>query len=135
MARIRAEFPQLDHQSAAADRAAIDEVVEYRDFLVASKGIAPHTALRQAAERIAKANGWERQGESTDPAAKPDKDGRTASQLKANAVAANRQPPTLNVGVGNRTTSVSARDVEGMSEDEFERLPEAEKRRLRGDSI
>lgn len=46
------QYPELDTSDGAGDAEKVAEIVEYRDFLIESKGIAPHEALRKAAKRI-----------------------------------------------------------------------------------
>lgn len=45
-------YPSLDQNSPNADTEKIAEVVEYRDFLISSKGLTPHDALAKAASRV-----------------------------------------------------------------------------------
>ena len=42
------------------------------------------------------------------------------------------QPPNVQAGLGNRTTA-AAIDPKKITDDEYMRLPEAERKRLRGD--
>ena len=51
-ADVAKQYPELDLSADTGDKAKVAEVVEYRDFLISSKGVAPHEALQQAAKRI-----------------------------------------------------------------------------------
>lgn len=122
-------YPQLDAKAADADQDAIDFVVARRDRLIA-EGKPAHEALRQAVAVAAKRFGFD-----DDEPAPTKVDGATARLLAArqrNAAAAAAQPPELG-GKGNRATTVARFDVEKMTDEEFAALPEAEKKRLRGD--
>ena len=46
------QYPELDTSDGAGDAEKVAEIVEYRDFLIASKGMPPHEALQKAAKRI-----------------------------------------------------------------------------------
>ncbi|MNG35957.1 hypothetical protein D3C84_1228380 [compost metagenome] len=61
------------------------------------------------------------------PAAKPD--GKAA--IEQNLARERRIPPAM-AGVGERARKI---DFASLSEDEFEKLPEAEKRKARGDFV
>jgi hypothetical protein len=127
-----AAYPQLDHKAAGADAEAIAEVIEWRNFLVASKGAPLHIALRDAVDRVASARGWEK----PDGAGKAQKDppsDRAEAQRRKNADAANAQPAQLSGGVGERAGRARQLDVEKMSDKEFAALSEEEKKQLRGD--
>lgn len=49
---IAKQYPELDMAGEAADKEKIAEVVEYRDFLISSKGIPAHEALKKSALRV-----------------------------------------------------------------------------------
>lgn len=127
-AELTAKYPQLDVKGEDADQDAIDFVVARRDRLMA-EGKPAHEALRLAVSVAAKRFGFD-----DEPA--PTKTDPTADRLLAarqrNAAAAATQPPELG-GKGNRATAIARLDVEKMTDAEFAALPEAEKKRLRGD--
>jgi len=135
---MRETYPDLDEKSTTANSDAIEYVVWKRDQLI-QQGKPLHTALREAAAAAAKTFNLSdtRQAAapaaSPTPAAAPGVDPRKATQLARNARAAAAQPaaPT---GVGDRS-AVPARvgDVKDMTDDEYSRLPLAEKKKLRGD--
>ncbi|ULQ47403.1 hypothetical protein JN531_003760 [Flagellatimonas centrodinii] len=136
-AAVIADYPELDAGSddapnPKADMDLISEVVALRDSYI-RRGTKPGEALRKAADRLCK---------KPDPA--DDDDGKAGGDslspeqrrqqiLQRNAQ--HRQPPSVaGAGVGGRAAAAKL-NVEAMSEDEFESLPEAEKARLRGDSV
>lgn len=123
-------FPQLDAKNEQADQDAIAAVVDWRDFLVAQRGVPLHTALRQAADRVAKDQGWINSTPAAAPSAAPN-DERLVQARVRNAKAAQAQAPALDAGVGERAATVM--DVSKMTEAQFRSLPEAERKRLRGD--
>lgn len=127
---IYTDYPELNGKGEAPNKAAIAEVVEWRDFLVASKGLPLHTALRQAAERVAGAYGLGK-AEGEKPEARTDP--RLEAARRANAKAALDQPPALEGGLGERAGRARQLNVATMTDAEFAALPEAEKKKLRGD--
>lgn len=127
---MRTKYPQLDHKGEAADADAIDFVIARRDKLVAG-GMPMHEALRQAAEVAAQRFGLTTVGGAAPTKGEPAAD-RLAAARARNAAAANAQPPELG-GKGNRATETARKNVAEMTDEEFAALPEAEKKRLRGD--
>lgn len=126
---IRSDYPELDHEGASANRKAIDFVIRERNALI-SEGESPHNALRAAAEAAAKVYGFAKAGASTTPDSTSNV--RQIQATARNAKAANAQPAALG-GVGDRATQAARVNVEAMDEDEFDALPVADKKRLRGD--
>lgn len=133
MARTAAElvkaYPQLDPKSPDVDADAIDFVVARRDRLMA-EGRPAHEALRLAVDVAAKRFGFEA-GRPSPTNSDPQAARIEAARVKA-AAAAMQQPPELG-GKGNRATQPAREKVEDMTDDEFAALPDAEKKRLRGD--
>lgn len=128
-AELTALYPQLDVKSADADQDAIDFVVARRDRLMA-EGKPAHEALRLAVTVAAKRFGFD--GDESAPTKSDPVAARLLAARQRNAAAAAAQPPELG-GKGNRATQVARLDVEKMTDEEFAALPEAEKKRLRGD--
>lgn len=123
-------FPYLDTEEG---QVAMEMIIERRNSL-AAKGMAPHLALREAAALIAP-----RFAPASNTPAKDLKtgaaqaDSREAAARTRGAQASVAQPPVPAAGVGNRATGSDTTDVAQMDDDQFDRLSEAEKRRLRGD--
>lgn len=130
-ANALADFPYLDTPEGAE---ALDLIVMSRDRKIAA-GIEPSRALREAVATIAPR--FQPDGEQGTPqqglsdGTKPT-DTRSANALARGAADSTQQPPSIQAGVGNRATAARV-DVTKLSEAQFEELPEAEKKRLRGD--
>jgi hypothetical protein len=128
------DFPYLDTAEGAE---ALDLIVMSRDRKIAA-GIPAAQALREAVSTIApRFKPADGEGGGTDPDkglnnVPTPKDTRTAAALARGAADSTLQPPAGQAGIGNRTTAGRV-DVSKMSEDQFENLPDAEKKRLRGD--
>lgn len=126
VADVVAKYPALDDSHESANTEAIDELVELRDFYIQKKGMKPSEAISAAAEKIAKIYDLGQTGEA--PAVDP----RTAQAIKRGAQIAATQPNTAAVGVGTRQDAGRI-NIAAMTEEQFDALPEAEKRRMRGD--
>lgn len=68
------------------------------------------------------------------PGNNPKQDTRTTQAIQRGAQATIAQPPAIQAGVGNRATAVMV-DPATMTDEQFNALSEADKARLRGDSI
>lgn len=129
-AQAVADFPYLDTEDGEE---ALELIVSLRDSKIA-KGMTPAQALREAVEKIAPkfapVEGDTPSRELTGTKAATDT--RTANALARGATDSTLQPPSAQVGVGNRATNGRV-NVSDMSEDQFENLSAADKKRLRGD--
>lgn len=138
VAAVLKEYPWLDDKDKKnADHEAIEEVVEWRNFYITQKGMAPAEALRKAAERVAKSRDEDEAEESAEEEdgkekAKEAGEERTKTAIKKGAETASKQPPPTK-GKGNRSSEEQQLNVEDMDDDAFDKLPAAEKKRLRGD--
>ncbi|THG87098.1 hypothetical protein E5198_00870 [Pseudomonas sp. A-1] len=119
VAAAYASYPFLDAAGEQANQDAIDEVIALRDLYI-SRGKSPAQAIADAVAKVGP-----RYAEA--PAAKPD----GKATIEQNLERERRIPPTM-PGVGERARKI---DYANLSEDEFERLPEAEKRKARGDFV
>lgn len=123
-------FPYLDTEEGEV---AMEMIIERRNSL-AAKGMAPHLALREAAALIAPRFAPAGSTPAKDlKTGAPQADSREAAARTRGAQASVAQPPMPAAGVGNRATGSDTTDVAQMDDDQFDRLSEAEKRRLRGD--
>ena len=124
--QIASKFPFLNSESDEADADAIKDVVEWRDFYMA-KGDAPHRALEKAANKVAPLYS------SVDYEAVPvpKVDGRRAAAVARAAASSAAQPPAGG-GIGERAAAGKL-DVEKLTDEQYAKLSDEEKRRLRGD--
>lgn len=125
------KYPYLDTPEGAE---AVELIVASRDAKIA-KGMPAHEALRAAVATIAPrfapapTDGAPSRVSKDEPAAA---DSRTSAAIARGAAASVAQPPALNGGVGDRAAAGKV-SVEKMTDDQFDQLSEAEKRRMRGD--
>lgn len=148
-AEMKTAYPMLDGGTAEkpnpnANPIAIAAVVQIRNQQIQA-GVAPAEALRSAVEQVAEAmslkpvGGSDGGGEGEGGAAArvDPKQTRRQQIVARNAAAARSQPAdivTTGAGRGARTANGEGDiNVRDLSEEEFERLPAAEKKRLRGD--
>ena len=78
------QYPELDASNGEGDSAKIAEIVEYRDFLIASKGIPAHEALQVAAKRVmgdSKVQTGPAAGDTAAPKASPPVKARTPTTM------------------------------------------------------
>ena len=126
-----ADFPYLETPDG---QEAVELIIMARDRKIAN-GMDASQALREAVATIGPKfqpdsdQGTPQYGLISTP--KP-VDTRIANALVRGAADSNQQPPSIQAGVGNRATAARV-DVSKMSEEQFDSLPEAEKKRLRGD--
>jgi hypothetical protein len=125
-----ADFPYLDTEDGAE---ALELIIASRDAKIA-RGMVPAEALRTAVAAIAPKFAPESEAPPSSglTSGKPAADTRTAAALARGAADSNLQPPTVQAGTGNRATAGRV-DVANMSDEQFENLTLAEKRRARGD--
>lgn len=124
-----AAHPWLDTPAGAE---AVELIAAMRDRLV-GQGKALHVALKEAIDKIAPKFAPPADPPSRDlPEAGKPKDTRSAMAVSRGAADSVAQPPALQAGIGNRATAARI-DVESLTDDQFAALPEAEKKRLRGD--
>lgn len=113
-----------------------DDVLELilaaRDRKIAA-GMPPHLALADAANTIAPRFAPAGDTPSGDlPKVAAAKDTRPAAALARGAADSTAQPPALQAGIGQRATATRV-NVSQLTEEQFEALTPAEKKRLRGD--
>lgn len=126
---VSAAYPWLDKPEGAT---ALKLIVSMRNTLV-NDGMPIHLALLEAANTIAPKFAPDEETPSRDSATgQPAKDLRPAAALARGAADSTAQPPALQAGIGQRATAGRV-NVGQMSEEQFDALPLAEKKRLRGD--
>lgn len=121
-----ADFPYLDTEDGAE---AVEMIVAMRDRRV-SQGVPIAEALRLAvaaiAPKFAPVTGHD------DDTKETHKDTRTANALARGAADSVAQPPAVQAGIGNRA-AVSKVVASELTDEQFDQLTPAEKKRLRGD--
>ena len=113
-----------------------NEVVELRDAFII-KGYDAVDALSRAVKYVVKDRDLDTAGEAERPAlaaASSEQTAKKKASVAKKLKAAEAQPPELE-GEGSSSRGENVVDFGGMSEDEFDALPEATLRRLRGDIV
>lgn len=124
---IQAAYPMLDINSEEANEDAIDVVVALRDKYVA-QGKSPAEALRTASEKAVQMFG----GEVVEKP--PVKAKFSAQEAKlTNANAAERIPPKMKGGMGDRATNLQSSDIHKMTDAQFNNMDPLQEKRLRGE--
>ncbi|WP_312836403.1 hypothetical protein [Comamonas sp.] len=125
------KYPYLDTPEGAE---AVELIVAARDAKIA-KGVPAHEALRAAVAMIAPKFAPAESAAAPSRVSKEEAqaaDSRTSAAIARGAAASVAQPPALNGGVGDRAAAGKV-SVEKMTDDQFDQLSDAEKRRMRGD--
>ena len=135
---LETEYPVFDQNSADYNEDFTQEVIELRDaFMI--QGLGAVDALSKASNFVIKAH--EIGSESDDssaltakqaPKKSVDEVAKKRAEVAKKLDAAKKQPPEL-PGEGSSSHGEKALDISSLSEEEFNALPEATLRRLRGD--
>jgi len=127
--QLMQEYPMLDENNADYNQELQSEVLELRDAFV-SKGYVPADALTKATNYV--------MGPNT-PAPAPDvaenkqiKEAKQKAQVSKKLEASKAQPPTLQ-GEGVNAKKDIKLDLNTLSTEEFNALPEETLKRMRGD--
>lgn len=143
--KLQQDFPIFNQDSSDYDEAITQEVIELRDAFI-TQGHRPVDALAKASDYVIKTNNIAvpEVEESTGlagkaaPPKKPVDEVATQRKKKAQVAqkldAAAKQPPEL-PGESSSNHGEKALDISSLSEDEFNALPEATLKRLRGDIL
>ena len=126
---IERNFPVLDSNSKQYNKEIADEMVETYTGLVAS-GKDPLAALEKALKITVKMHDLvDEDGGEEDSAPKKD--------VKEKLAAAKKQPPKMPASERSKKKDLDAEDVDisTLTEEEFDALPEAVLRKMRGDSF
>lgn len=140
IARVEADFPELNPKSEAFDEELVDNVLMLQEGLL-RRGHAPSQAMVLAVERTMKRRtqaATENSAEETGLArAKEQADERKKDQMTKAIATRNSQPPiTATLGMDSDKAGAKALpNVTGMSADEYGALPESTRARLRGDAL
>jgi hypothetical protein len=132
-AALEADFPVFDQKSSAYDEALTTEVIELRDaFMV--QGANPVAALSRAAKFVINENNLVDNSETGTTLGATDEMSKKRAEVNKKLKAADAQPPEMG-GEGAATRGEKALDLSSMTEEEFDALPEATLKRLRGDIL
>lgn len=138
---LEANFPVFDQNSADYNEDYTQEVIGLRDAFI-MQGFDAVDALSKAANFVIKTNDLAAPEPSTStldapsaPKAKPvDEVAKKRAEVSKKLKAADQQPPEL-PGESSAARGEKAVDITTMSEDEFNALPDATIKRLRGDIL
>lgn len=135
---LEAEYPVFDQNSADYNEDYTQEVIELRDaFMV--QGLRAVDALSKASNFVIKAHDIGTESDDSSaltakqaPKKSVDEVAKKRAEVAKKLDAAKKQPPEL-PGEGSSSHGEKALDISSLSEEEFNALPEATLRRLRGD--
>ncbi len=126
--KVYAAHPQLAPESPNFDQALEQDVIDWSNVFV-SRGMTRSDALQAAVQKLLPAAA---PAAAPAPAkVKPAPGQLTQEQIQRNLERAGQQPPLPTEGTGQRRVV----DISKLTDDEFEALPEADRRRARGDSL
>jgi hypothetical protein len=113
-------YPELNMAAETGDQAKVDEVVQWRNFLITSENMPAHEALRVAAKRVlgdpAKENGGGQQQQENK---------RQGNAINRGLKDSESQPPTNQDGIGARAAGFESPAPE--DQEEWERTPQKER--------
>ena len=127
-------FPVFDESSPDFDSTLTQEVVDLRDaFMI--KGENAVAALNKASQYVINMHGLVDNEPATAPAKAPaDEVGKKRAEIARKLKAAGSQPPEM-AGESSASNGEKAVNIADLSEEEFNALPEATLKRLRGDIL
>jgi hypothetical protein len=135
---LETEYPVFDQNSADYNEGYTQEVIELRDaFMI--QGLGAVDALSKASNFVIKAHDIGSESDDSSaltakqaPKKSVDEVAKKRAEVAKKLDAAKKQPPEL-PGEGSSSHGEKALDISSLSEEEFNALPEATLRRLRGD--
>ena len=135
---LETEYPVFDQNSADYNEEYTQEVIELRDaFMI--QGLGAVDALSKASNFVIKAHDIGSESDDSSaltakqaPKKSVDEVAKKRAEVAKKLDAAKKQPPEL-PGEGSSSHGEKALDISSLSEEEFNALPEATLRRLRGD--
>ena len=137
VARIEADFPEFNPESDKFDADLVSLVLAKQGNLIRSEGLSPSAAMEKAAKDVA--GRFLKQAEDTKVEEKKGLStqavDRKQEQVAKNIDASKRQPADMrDVGIdSDKAGKTENIDVGSLSAEEFAALPEATRKRLRGD--
>lgn len=131
---IEENFPQFVKGHEKYNEEATKVVIKMRDGLIATGSNAVE-ALNEAVDFAVRKFGLDEALEEVkDPKVVDLAEKRKADDIKKKIAAQSKQPPEMR-GDGGKAKETPKNEVDEMSDEEFNALPESAKRRLRGDFI
>jgi len=138
---LEVNFPVFDQNSESYNAEYTQEVIDLRDAFI-TQGLGAVEALGKAANFVVKsydlveaeADEGSALSGSKAPARRADEVAKKRAEVSRKLRAADAQPPEL-PGESSANRGEKGLDVASMSEDEFNALPEATLKRLRGDIV
>ena len=138
---LEATFPVFDQNSESYNAEYTQEVIDLRDAFI-TQGLGAVEALGKAANFVVKsydlveaeADEGSALSGSKAPGRRADEVAKKRAEVSRKLKAADAQPPEL-PGESSANRGEKGLDVASMSEDEFNALPEATLKRLRGDIV
>jgi hypothetical protein len=132
-AKIESEYPEFVKENETFNQEAYDDLMELYVGYVSTGRYTKADALQMAADKSVRIYGLEKAGEET----LTDKADNVVSikkpDIEAKKEIAEKQPPIKDSGT--HRDEEPKLDVSSMSDEEFSALPEATKRRMRGDIL
>ena len=136
-AAMEEAYPVFDRNSESFSEDMTNEVVELRDAFI-MKGYEAVDALSKAVKYVVKDHELDRSVDDTPSlagkAVQVDEVAKKRRQVSKKLKAADAQPPEL-PGESSSARGEKAIDIANMTEEEFDALPEATLKRLRGDIL
>jgi hypothetical protein len=132
-AQIERNYPQFSEGTEEFNKAAYDELMDLYVGYAQSGRYTRVDAMRKAADNAVKIYGL---NQVTDPEPEPAPDNVVnikKTDVATKAKMAERQPPRMEAGTAGKEEPRV--DVNSMSDEQYESLPESTKRRLRGDIL
>lgn len=127
-------FAELDANSEGFNEELAEEVLAMQRGYIEAQKLSPAAALRKAVDRVARSEGLTDRMAEPDPEPEPETPAKapepkpTEQQTREKLAAAEKQPPAMPAG-----KEEPAIDLDNISEEEYDALPESTIRRLRGD--
>ena len=135
-AKMESKYPMFDQYSSDYNQELTQEVLSLRDAFMA-QGTTPADSLEKAVNFVVKSNSIETAEEKATldaPAPKQSQDqvAKKRKEVSKKLKAAETQPPDM-PGESSSAHGEKVVDISSMTDDEFNALPEATLKRLRGD--
>jgi hypothetical protein len=127
---LQNQYPAFDKDSAQFDETLVDEALLLHDGFLA-QDMDPIAAIKKAVDYVARANGLNAAAEEAAPDPVPEVKTPSKKQTQKKVEAKTKQPQNLPKGERVEPSV----DMESMSEEEFDALPESKQRELRGDFV